>query len=443
MTTKKEKMKKTIYIFSIILLSIVYNANAQQTPAAEQDKPLMLRNGTVHTVSGDIIKDGTICITAGKINYVGPASAAPNTAGYDIIDCDNLHIYPGLIMPVSNIGLKEIGAVRATRDYDDVGQYNPNLRSIVAFNTDSEVTPTVRSNGVMIEQVIPYGGVISGTSSIVELDAWNWEDAVYKMDDAIFLNWPSAFYVKGFWSDNPGEVVARDSFDEEVQSLEAFFAEAKSYVNMSNPSQKNLKFEAMRGLFDGSKKLFIDAWDARQIISAVEFNKAYKFDIVITGAAESWMVTELLSENDIPVILAPTHALPEYQDDDIDQPFKTPHMLEQAGVRFCLSPQDGAGSERNLPFLAGTAAAYGLSKAEAIKSITLNTAEILGISETLGSIEEGKDGTLIISKGDVLDMRSSHILHGIIRGKQIDLNTHQKDLYRKFMGKYELELKQH
>jgi len=436
-------MKHLIYLVLGIFLLSPYGAEGQQTPADTQKRPLMLTNGTIHTVSGETIQEGTLCITEGRISYLGEIDKAPKSSGYKVIDCSGKHLYPGIIMPVSNIGLKEIGAVRATRDYDDVGDYNPNLRSIIAFNTDSEVTPTIRSNGVLIEQVIPYGGVISGTSSIVQLDAWNWEDAVYKLDDGIFLNWPSAFYVKGFWSDNPGEVVPIEKFDKNVASLESFFAEAKAYINTSNPKQKNLKFEAMRGLFNGSKKLFIDAYDSRQIISAVEFNKAYDFDIVITGATESWMVAELLAENDIPVILSPVHSLPEYQDDDIDQPFKTPFMLKEAGVRFCLSPQDGAGSERNLPFLAGTSVAYGLSKKEALKSITLSTAEILGISETLGSLEEGKDGTIIVCTGDLLDMRTSHITDAFIKGRKIDLDTHQKELYRKFMGKYNKKVKQH
>ena len=231
------------------------------------------------------------------------------------------HVYPALIAPYTTIGLNEVAAVRATNDYQEVGKFNPNVRSLIAYNTDSKVIPTVRSNGVLFAQVIPKGGTVTGTSSIMAMDGWNWEDAVYKADDAIHMNWPSLHVNHGWWGE-PQEDKANDQYKKSTDEIRTFFKEARAYNEVETHTTKNLKFEAMRGLFDGSKKLFIRANDAKQIMGAVNFCKEFELQGVIVGGRDSWMITDLLVENEIPVILERVHNLPPKSDDDIDLPFR-------------------------------------------------------------------------------------------------------------------------
>ena len=427
-------MKKGIYIL-ILFLMAGFIASAQQIPAKDQSEAIVLVGGTLHVGNGTVIENADIGFNNGLITFAVDVSTIKlDTTTARIIDIKGKHVYPGLISPISVLGLNEIDAVRATRDYRDVGQYNPELRSIIAYSTDSRVTPTVRSNGILIAQITPQGGVISGTSSIVELDGWNWEDAVVKMEYGVHLNWPGMFSRSGWWAE-PGSISLRKDYISKIRMIEAFFTQAKAY-STSKVKEKNLKFEAMRGLFDETSKLFVHANYSRQITSAVEFGKKFGVKIVIVGGRDSWMLTDMLKENDIPVILTNVHSLPSRSDDDIDLPFKTPKLLHDAGILYCLSYKR-SWQQRSLMFVAGTTAAYGLTKEQALMSITSNTAKILGIEKIVGTVEDGKDATIIVSSGDVLDMRTSNIEMAFIRGKEIDLDNKQKALYRKFKTKYE------
>jgi len=430
-------MRSTLSI--LLLMALSFQGWTQQVPAKPQQKPIILIGGIAHLGTGDVIENSLIEFKDGKLTIVEKYSGIlPDTAQKELINIKGKHVYPGLIAPSTVIGLTEIDLVRATHDYKEVGKINPNVRSIIAYSTDSKITPTIRSNGILLAQITPAGGMISGTSSIVELDGWNWEDAVYKIDEGIHLNWPSSFIRGGWWAE-PGSAKKKDN-THKIQRLANFFNAAEHYSKSKAGKNKNLKLEAMRGLFDGSKKLFINTQSARDIIAAVNFSKKYKISIVIVGGRDSWMVTDLLKENNIPVILRATHSLPGKQDEDVDQPYKTPYLLLQAGVEFCMGMggkrDNGAWKQRNLPFIAGTAAAYGLKKEEALQTITLNTAKILGLDKTVGSIEVGKDATIIISTGDILDMRTNNVVIAYIQGKTIDLNNKQKDLYRKYSNKY-------
>ncbi len=425
----------------LLLLTIVANhAYAQQTPAPPQSQPILITGATAHLGNGQVIENSAIAFEDGKINLVADARLIriDGSKNYKIIDATGKHIYPGIIAPNTTIGLVEISAVRATRDETEVGQMNPNVRSIIAYNTDSKVTPTVRSNGVLLAQISPQRGRIPGSSSIVELDAWNWEDALYREDVGIHLNWPSLF---SFSKGNNTEVINKNKkYEEQVLELEKFFDEASAYSKNSSPETLNLKFEAMRGLFNKSKKLFVHTNQAKTIMQATLFAKKYDLEFVIVGAKDSWMITDFLKEHNIPVIINSTQSLPSSEDDDIDQPFKTPVQLQEAGILFCFS-HSGHDTQRNLPFQAGQAVGYGLDCEEAIKALTLNTAKILGVDQSVGSLEEGKDATLFISEGDVLDMRTCKVVQAFIRGKELDLDNKQKALYRKYKAKYETQNK--
>jgi len=427
-------MKNIISVFTFSIFFAI-TATSQQTPAPAQSQPIMITGATAHLGNGEVIENSIIGFENGKITVVGKADASmDNSKNWKKIDATGKHIYPGLIAANSQIGLIEIGAVRATRDADEVGSVNPNLRSIIAYNTDSKVTPTVRSNGVLIAQVVPTGGSFSGTSSVVELDGWNWEDAAYKLDDGVHLNWPSMMTWTGWREGNPRRIKNK-KYQEQLSEIKQFLAEAQAYCQQSSVEETNLKLTAMCGLFDQSSKLFIHVDDAEGITTVIPFKKEYGIEIVIVGGRDSYRAADLLATHNIPVILYHTQSLPYHHDDDVDQPFKTPKMLHDAGVLFAIGGE-GYWQQRNLPFQAGQAVGFGLPKEAAIQAMTESTATILGIDKTVGTLEEGKDATLIISTGDVMDMRTSNIEKAFIRGKDISMDNKQKALYRKFKEKY-------
>jgi imidazolonepropionase-like amidohydrolase len=413
---------------------------------AAQTKSVLIMNGIAHLGTDSVIQNSLIGIRDGKITLVADATTARiDKSGYDeVIDASGKHIYPGLIAPNSTLGLTEIEAVRATNDFREVGGVLPHVRTIIAYNTDSKIIPTVRSNGVLMAQITPRGGIVSGTSSIVQLNGWNWEDAVYKMDDGVHINWPRVQSRKFIDEDQgfAGPYEKNKEYIRQTEDLKKLMADAKAYSETPNKEEKNLRFEALRQLFTGTKTAYIHSNDVKEIIEAVSFVKTYQIKkAVIVGGRESWMVADLLRENNIGVIICRLHELPERPEDDVDQTYKLPALLKKAGVLFCLnnSGDQEATGVRNLAFLAGTACAYGLTKEQALQAVTLNTAKILGIDKTTGSIETGKDATLFISTGDALDMRTNHVEKAYIRGVDIDLSTEQQALYEKYKKKYGLK----
>jgi imidazolonepropionase-like amidohydrolase len=432
----------------IILLAIVFIlanfASIAQSadvpvPATVQSKSILLRGGTAHIGNGSVVENAAIGFVNGKITLVTTANSLSGNAGFDeVIDVTGKHIYPGFIAVNSTLGLTEIDAVRATRDFQETGNFNPHVRSVIAYNTDSRITPTIRANGVLLAQITPRGGLITGTSSVVELDAWNWEDAVLRTDDAIHLNWPNIFAFSGWWAE-PGNIEKNKEYDKQVNEIKSFFSEAKAFNELKNPAEKNLKLEAMRGLFNGTQTLFISANHAKEITQAVNFARSMGIiKIAIVGGEDSWLVTDLLKENNVSVVVKRLHSLPSLPEDDIDLPFKLPSLLQKAGVLFCLNYEGDMEvmGTRNLAFTAGTAATYGLTKEQALASISMNAAKILGIDTRVGSIEVGKDATIFVSSGDALDMKTNSLEHAFIRGRKIDLDNHQRQLYKKFSGKY-------
>ena len=416
------------------------------TTIATAQKSVLIMNGTAHIGTDSVIKNSIIGIRDGKIVEVLDATASQAPAGtYDEkIDATGKHVYPGFIAPNSTLGLTEIDAVRATNDFREVGTTLPNVRSLIAYNTDSKIIPTVRSNGILLAQITPRGGLVSGTSSILMLDGWNWEDAAYKIDDGIHVNWPRMQSRKFLDEDNiyPGPYEKNKDYVKQTNDLKKLILDAKAYNESDVKEEKNLRFEAMKGLYSGEQTLFIHANNVKEIIEAVNFAKANAIKkVAIVGGRDSWMVTDLLKENNVAVVVARLHDLPEHPEDDVDITYKLPYLLQKAGVLYCLNNEGDmeAMGTRNLPFYAGTAAAYGLTKEQALRSITLNTAKILGIDKTTGSIEVGKDANIFISTGDALDMKSNNVEKAFVKGVSIDLNNDQKELYEKYKKKYGLK----
>ncbi len=430
-------MNRIIIILLIFPISIFCYAQ-NPAPASAQAMKIVYMGAVAHIGTGEVIQNSVIGFENGKLKLVGDATVVRiDPAAYDtIINIQGKHIYPGLIALNTQIGLSEIEAVRSTNDFVEVGQVNPSARSIIAYNTDSKVIPTLRSNGVLMAQITPQGGLVSGQSSVVVLDAWNFEDAAYKTDIGIHVNWPSMRIVKSKKSD--ADEKQKERSDKSIAEIRKLFNEAKAYASVKDPQEKNLLLESMRGLFDGSKMVFVHCNYVKEIIASVAFFQSLNVKMVIVGGSDAWMVTELLKAQNIAVIIVNTHRLPSRDDEDVDLPYKLPAVLKQAGIKFAISVS-GFWQIQNLAFQAGTSAGYGLNKEEALMSVTSTAAQILGIEATVGTLEPGKDATFIISSGDLLDMKTSIVEEAFILGRQINLDDTRKESYRKYKAKYGLK----
>jgi hypothetical protein len=435
-------MKNKI-LFSVMLITVCIFQAAAQNPvvAPAQKKPVILSGGTIHTGTGEVIENGLIAFTSGKITFVGKSAdykADRNSA--DVIDITSKQVYPGLIFPNTSLGLVEIGGgVDVTVDNREIGDLNPDVRAISAYNTDSHVLPVIRSNGILLAQIVPTGSLLPGTSSIVQLDAWNWEDAAYKPDNGIQLGWPRKASVTGRREGGfPGAATTGAStYDKNVELLEKIFSDAVAYSSVEKPVNANLRLEALKGLFDGSKILFISATEPKGIIAAVSFAKRYGVKKVVLVEADetAWEVKDFLRENKIPVLLSDPLSLPKYDYSDIRLPFKLAAMFKKEGILVGMTYSSQAYG--NLPFAAGQTVAYGLTKEEALQTVTLNSAKILGIDDRTGSLEVGKDANIVVSTGDILDMATNNVELAFITGRNINLDNKHKQLYRRFKAKYD------
>lgn len=426
----------------IILLFISLFGFAQQTPATKQSKTILILGAKAHLGNGEVIENSLISIKEGKIATIGDARVM-KVAEHDItIDAAGKHVYPGFIAPNSTLGLVEIDAVRASDDESEIGEFNPHVRSIIAYNAESKLVETTRPNGVLLAQITPRGGRISGTSSIVQLDAWNWEDATIKTDDGIHLNWPRSYSRAGWWAE-PGGIESNKNYDPQIKEIQTYFDNAFAYLESKN-NKKDIPFEAMKGLQSGEKTLYVNANGEKEIIDAVLFKKKNNIQkMVIVGGYYAFKVAQLLKENNVSVLLKRVHDLPLLEDEDVNLPYKNAKLLVDAGVLVGL--QNAGDMERmqtrNLPFYAGTCAAWGLTKEQAVQLISGNTAKILGIDKQYGTLEAGKSATLFISEGDALEMKSNIISFAFIDGRNLSLESHHTELYKRYKGKFEQQKK--
>ncbi|HCM75486.1 MAG TPA: amidohydrolase [Cytophagales bacterium] len=430
-------MKKTKYIILAMLLMANMAWAQKPVPAPAQTKPVALTGGTAHIGNGQVIENALITFEKGKItNVANAATVKMDLNGYEVINISGKHVYPGFILANSQVGLEEVSSIRAMSDSREEGEMNPNVRAVISYNADSEFPPSFRFNGVLLAETTPRGGTISGSSSLMEMEGWNWEDALHTADIGIHMTWPAIarrqFDFSTFsFSESPNK-----DYDKQVTQVENFFMDAAAYGKQSN-KVANLKMDAMQGLFDGTKTLFIHADNPKEIVSSIRSaqRSGVKRITLISGSGALW-VAEFLKENKIPVLLPATHNLPDREDDDIDMPYKLPHLMTQAGVMVSLYNNDSMHGSRNLGFYAGTAAAYGMSKEDALKTITSNTAIALGVDKSVGTLEVGKDATLFVSEGDALDYRTNVLSHAFIRGKHITLPGNQQELYERYSKKY-------
>ena len=413
---------------------------SDQIPAKPQDHPIAIVGATIHTVSGPTIDKGTILFDKGKIVAVGTdINMPPNT---EIIDGSLKHVYPGLISPNTEIGLVEIGAVRASRDMAETGRINPNVRAEVAVNPESELIPVLRANGITLAVSAPSGGLISGTSALLMMDGWTWEDMTLRAPLALYVNWPSMRGTRRLRMTVSEEEKQKER-EAALDELMEAFRDARAYMKAKIAETEkgipyhdtDLRWESMIPVLEGKIPVVVWADEVRQIQAAVAWAERENIRIIIGGGYDAWRTADLLKQKDIPVLAGGIHRLPERRFEEYDDPYRLPARLHEAGIRFAIITGDDAAHERNLPFQAGTAAAYGLPKDAALKAITLAPAQIFGVSDRVGSLEAGKDATLILTTGDPLEI-STGIVMEYIQGRTIDLTSKHTMLYDKYREKY-------
>lgn len=408
-------------------------------PAAKQSRPVVIDGATVHTVSSATIDRGRMRFEDGRLVAVGGSEVS--TAGAHVVDASGKHVYPGLIAAYSVLGLVEVSAVRSTDDMAEVGGANAaNVRAEVAVNPDSELIPVTRSNGVLLALSAPQAsgeGVISGTSALLQLEGWTWEDMTVRAPVALHVHWPSAFVPAGF----PEEMAeaARKAVKTKREALARAFDQGRAYMaDTKRSGAADLRLAAMAPFLRGERPVFFHANDVQSLNDSLDFAQKYGMKPVLVGAGEAWRLTDRIKAMNVPVIIGGTHNLPLRRFDPVDASYANAAKLKAAGIEFALAtPGDGFDTSnlRNLPYQAATAVAYGLSKEDALRAITLAPARILGVADRVGSLDAGKDATFFITDGDPLDARTT-VERAWIGGREIDLSNRQTRLYDKYRQKY-------
>jgi imidazolonepropionase-like amidohydrolase len=409
-----------------------------------QSQPVALRGATIHTVTNGVIQNGTIIFDAGRITAVGANIAIPD--GTKIVDVTGKHIYPGLIDAYSTVGISEIGAVDMSNDVNEVGDFNPNVRTDVAVNAESRHIGTSRSQGVLTTLTTPGGGLISGMSSAMALEGWSWEEMSLESAAALNVNWPNPNQRgggRGGRGGGGGQDGGRVTYEERVQQLKNYFAEARAYrdaVAAGEQVRTDARYMAMIPALDRKIPVVVSASGTSQINDAITWAKQENLRLIIRGGDDAIHVADRLRAENIPVILTSTMDAPNRDHEGYDAAYSRAAQLHKAGVKFAISGGSGSLYTDRLPYEAGVAVAFGLPEEEAIKAVTINAAELMGLSDRLGSLEPGKQATLLITTGTPIDTRSD-ILQAYIQGRELDMNDIQKHFFQKYMEKVRQMLK--
>ncbi|MBU0982536.1 MAG: amidohydrolase family protein [candidate division Zixibacteria bacterium] len=421
---------KTLTLILLLCLALTVMAH-DYVPAPPQDHPILLKGGTAFTITDGTLEDTDVLFDNGRIAAIGRDLTPPD--GCEIIDVAGKHVYPTMVATGTSLGLTEIGAVRATNDAREVGRINPDVQTRMAYNPDSEIIPTTRSNGVGYAQIMPGGSLLQGRSCLVNLDAWTQEDAVEVSEVALHLAWPAVTISTGWWEERSAEEQKKDMIKNR-EAIGRTFDDAHAYylARKANPNiEIDSRWEAMVPVFDRELPVWVHANDYRQIEQAIAFSRRYGFRMVLLGGCDAALAIDLLKENSIPVVYGYSTALPNRSDNDYDQAFIVPRLLYDAGIPFCIG-KFSATAVRNIAFDAGMAEGFGLDHDIALRSVTLSAAEIMGAESEIGSLEVGKKASIVVSDGDLLDFLTHHVTMMFIEGRKVDLDDKHKELYRKY-----------
>lgn len=393
-----------------------------------------ITNAVIHPLTAPVIDKGTVLMKDGKIVAMGADIVPPATA--KVYDAKGLHLYPGMFDANSRLGLSEIGSINATIDTSEIGSYNPNARVEIAINPDSAHIPVARANGITQAFVTPEGGTISGMGCVIQTDGWTWEDLCIPSAGGMLMSVPSPSSDGGRAADQ-----RRREWQDSLKPLQEYLENTRRYLRAKEAAgkdglplhEKDVRYEAMIPVLKGEVPIIVRANNAIGIRAAVEWAEKEKFKIIILGGSEAHKIADFLSEKKVPVILGQIHTLPSSEDTPYSQPFSHPKILSDAGVLFCISTGDSSNA-RNLPYQAAMAAAFGLSREEALKAVTLYPAQILGLGDQLGSIEVGKRANLILTTGDPLEIRTE-VKQVFIEGRPSDMSSKHTRLYDKYRAR--------
>lgn len=414
--------------------------------AAAQAKAIVLTNAVLHTVAGPVLLGGSLYFAEGKIREVLPADrrvALPPDTQATVIDLGGKHVYPGFVSAYTSLGLEEIGAVRQTIDLDEVGELTPEAQAWTAINPDTTAIPVARSNGVLAAGVFPRGGLIGGRAAVIQLDGWTNADMAVQTDAGPVLQWP----VRSYGSDARGrrgprvggsENDAGSSTTKNRQRIDDAFVAARAWLDARTADATvplDVRHAALVPALRGEVPVFVLADELEAIESAVLWAQGRNLRCVVVGGRDALLCQEILRRYDVPVVLGAVHRLPRRDDAPFSEPFELPGLLAKAGVRFCLASGSDFSQERNLPYQAATAIAFGLPAKDGLAAITLRAAEILGVADRLGSLSVGKDATLMVCDGDPLEL-TTRIEMAFVQGRQIDLRNRQTELSNKYRERY-------
>ncbi|MEZ7526322.1 amidohydrolase family protein [Cloacibacterium normanense] len=420
-------MKKIFFTLYILVSAMVLAQRPNPAPA--QKTPIAITNATIHTATGTVLNNASLVFENGKITQIN--GRIPSNA--EVINAQNKHVYPGFILVNNTLGLVEISATNATVDYREANDISPEVRSLISFNTDSHVIPVIRSNGVLLTQPVLKHGTLSCTSSIMQLDAWNWEDAVVATDNVLHLSWPEIFRI----DDEKRNKEFQTRRTEKIKELTSLFQRAQQY---DNQQVKDYKLNAIKPVFE-NRKLFVEVAGANETLEVIAWaNKLNLKNVVLIGESNLVGVLDDIKKSNFPLIIKRVHSLPVNSSDSPRLPYEFAKLVQDKGILYGL---DYSGdmeyqNSRNLPFLAGTTVAYGIEKEKALQSITINLAKMLGIDKNYGTLEVGKSATLFISEGDALDQLTNNVKEAFIEGRKINLDNQQKELYKTYQEKYRL-----
>lgn len=417
-------MKFFTFVLTVVLSTSLFNNVQAQTPAPAQSEVIALTGGTIHTVTNGVIENGVIVFEDGVITLIGHNVRLPADARQ--IDVTGKHIYPGFIDAYNQMGIYEIGAVNMTVDINEQGPINPNAKVERAFNPESRHIGVARSAGVLTSVTTPGGGLISGQSAAMKMDGWSWDEMTLKSGVGLIVNWPST----------------NDEYGENIQNLRDTFADARAYKRALEAMgrgeaprhDRDSRWDAMVPVFNKETPVVVNANEVRQIQDAITWAEEEGVRLIILGGRDAHLVADHLSQKRIPVIITTVLTSPNRAWEGYDSRYALPAKLFEAGVEFAIAGSASAANVNRLPYEAGAAAAYGLSPDAALRSLTISPASILGIDERVGSLEEGKDATLMITTGNPLEY-STQIEQVFIQGRESDMMDMQRQLYEKYREK--------
>jgi imidazolonepropionase-like amidohydrolase len=441
LTANSNLQKLGLKAFAPLLLAFAFALPAMaQTPASGV---YAIKGAKIFTLAGAPIENGTVVIRDGKIAAVGADVAVPD--GAQVIDGSGLQVYPGMFDPVTQIGLEEVGAVRATVDSEETGDFNPDVVAATAFNADSAHVDVTRAAGITEVLTVPgslggFGGggsVIGGNASAVNLGGWNINDMVIQRHAAMELSWPSistgSFDLTTMSFHQLPFDEATKQYQKKVDGLSDLFDQARHYAQAmqsgANDFPRDLKLEALVPVVQGKEPLLVVAFQARDIRNAVEFCQKQKVRMILAGGSEAWKTIDLLKQDNIPVIIGPVLSMPQSDDDPYDSEYAMASQLYAAGVKIAFGSFNTSMSRR-LSQYAGTAVGYGLPQEEALKAVTVNAAQMLGLND-IGTIEPGKVANIVVTNGDLLELRTQ-VKYLFIQGQPTSLDNKQLELYERF-----------